>query len=169
MSSDSEKQAQTLSTGGPSLGEIVIGVIKAINNDGAPMVDFPGSPASSPVMALTTVSVHRQHVGRQVALLFNRGDVSAPVIMGMIQNPLDSVLELQPSSTKEGEKPGKTGDEVYIDGNKLVLEGKEQVVLKCGEASITLTKAGKILIRGKYVLSRSGGVNRIMGGSVQIN
>ncbi|MEP7119602.1 MAG: hypothetical protein ABJE95_01785, partial [Byssovorax sp.] len=36
-------------------------------------------------------------------------------------------------------------------------------------SSITLTRAGKILIRGAYVLTRSSGVNRIQGGSVQIN
>jgi hypothetical protein len=42
-------------------------------------------------------------------------------------------------------------------------------VLKCGNASITLTKAGKILVEGTYVSNRSSGVMRIKGGSVQIN
>jgi hypothetical protein len=42
-------------------------------------------------------------------------------------------------------------------------------VLHCGKASITLTRAGKVIIRGEYVLARSSGVNRIVGGSVQIN
>ncbi len=56
-----------------------------------------------------------------------------------------------------------------VDGERVVLEGREEVVLKCGEASITLTRAGKILIRGKYLLNRSSGVNRILGGSVQVN
>ena len=32
-----------------------------------------------------------------------------------------------------------------------------------------LTRAGKVLIQGAYLLSRSTGVNRIKGGSVQIN
>jgi len=62
-----------------------------------------------------------------------------------------------------------TTDNAYVDGKRVVLEGREEVVLKCGEASITLTKAGKILICGKYLLNRSTGVNRIMGGSVQVN
>ncbi|XXT19888.1 hypothetical protein WME94_57670 [Sorangium sp. So ce429] len=30
-------------------------------------------------------------------------------------------------------------------------------------------RAGKILIRGEYLLVRASGVNRIQGGSVQIN
>ncbi|MEW5071937.1 hypothetical protein AB1P14_09365, partial [Pseudomonas aeruginosa] len=38
-----------------------------------------------------------------------------------------------------------------------------------GKASITLTRAGKVIIRGAYLSSRSTGVNRIKGGSVQIN
>jgi hypothetical protein len=42
-------------------------------------------------------------------------------------------------------------------------------VLRCGKASITLTSAGKVLIRGTYVLSRSSGVNKIKGGSIQLN
>jgi hypothetical protein len=59
--------------------------------------------------------------------------------------------------------------EAVVDGEMVNIEGKEQIVLKCGKASITLTRSGKILIRGAYLLNRSSGVNRIKGGSVQIN
>jgi hypothetical protein len=52
---------------------------------------------------------------------------------------------------------------------RLELVAEQEIVLRCGEASITLTKAGKIVLRGAYVLSRSSGVNKIKGGSVQIN
>ena len=59
--------------------------------------------------------------------------------------------------------------EVDADGERMIVSAKEQLVLRCGKASITLTKAGKVLIQGAYVLSRSSGVNRIKGGSVRIN
>ena len=36
-------------------------------------------------------------------------------------------------------------------------------------SGITLTRAGKVLITGGYVSSRSKGVNRVKGASVQIN
>jgi hypothetical protein len=49
------------------------------------------------------------------------------------------------------------------------VQAAEELVLRCGDASITLTRAGKIILRGTYLLSRSSGVNRIKGGSVQIN
>ena len=56
-----------------------------------------------------------------------------------------------------------------LDGERLVFTADKEIVLRCGDASITLTKAGKVIIRGSYLLSRSSGVNRIKGGSVQIN
>jgi hypothetical protein len=43
------------------------------------------------------------------------------------------------------------------------------MVLQVGKASITLTKDGRIVIRGADVLTRSSGSNRIKGGSVSIN
>jgi hypothetical protein len=51
----------------------------------------------------------------------------------------------------------------------LVLTADEDITIRCGQSSITLTAAGKIIIRGKYIVSRSSGVQRIKGGSVQIN
>jgi hypothetical protein len=55
------------------------------------------------------------------------------------------------------------------DSERLVLTAEREIVLQCGSASITLTRAGKIIIRGEYVVTRAAGVNRILGGSVQIN
>jgi len=57
-------------------------------------------------------------------------------------------------------------DEVRVDGERVVFDAKKEIVLRCGKASITLTRAGKVLIRGAYLLNRSSGVNRIKGGSV---
>jgi len=167
-------------------GVIVIGSIADISAEGRPMVDFLENPDNAPLSALTTLALTRQHVGRQVALLFNNGDIRQPVIMGMIHNPLDELLqnfELTPvekddtgpfaDTTEVGDGPAalkrdKNG-EVYVDGKHVVIEGAEEVTFKCGKASITLTRSGKILIRGTYLLNRSSGVNRIMGGSVQVN
>jgi hypothetical protein len=56
-----------------------------------------------------------------------------------------------------------------LDGERVVLSAEREISLKCGEASITLTAAGKILIRGTYVLTRSSGANRIKGATVEIN
>ncbi len=46
---------------------------------------------------------------------------------------------------------------------------QDQIVLRCGKASITLTKEGKVILQGAYVSNQSSGVLRLKGGSVQIN
>ena len=105
-------------------------------------------------------------------LLFAKGNPQSPVIMGIIHSPLQDILACYevsvPNDTEIPESTQRTQD-VVVDGSRIVIEGREEVVLKCGDASITLTKSGKIVIRGKYLVNRSSGVNRIMGGSVQIN
>lgn len=170
------EQAPAAATCAIAPGEIIIGVVKGIDREGRPLVDYPGNPSGRDLAAVATLQVTHQHTGRQVALLFAQGDLAAPVIMGLIHSPLHALIEsfelsLQPGESDEpvDETPRSQALELNVDDERVVIEGKEEIVLKCGEASITLTKAGKILIRGKYLLSRSSGVNRIMGGSVQVN
>ena len=59
--------------------------------------------------------------------------------------------------------------EAHVDGKRVVLEAADEIVLKCGEASITLRRNGKLILKGTYIETHSKGVNRIKGGSVQIN
>jgi hypothetical protein len=51
----------------------------------------------------------------------------------------------------------------------LVLEATKGLTLQCGEGSITLRGDGKVLIKGKELVSRAEGTNRIKGGAVAIN
>lgn len=159
-------------------GEIIIGLLTGINEQGQPLVNFQENISNTPVIALSTVALNQQQTGRQVALLFAEGDPGKPVIMGLIHSVLDAMIEsfevsveneTAPEEARDNTKAAPQIDDIILDGKRVVLEGKEEIVLKCGDASITLTKAGKILIRGKYLLSRSTGVNRILGGSVQVN
>ena len=155
-------------------GEIVIGTVAVIDGQGQPRVDFPGNPSREPLVALSTLGITAAHVGRQVALLFAGGNPRSPVILGVIHSPLhdlivgyDATLQ-KPAAVEEPVSPLRA-DEITVDGKRVVLEGKDEIVIKCGQASITLTRAGKILIRGQYLLSQANGVNRIQGGSVQVN
>lgn len=152
--------------------EIVLGSVTGIDSKGQPLVDFPDNPTGCPLIAISTLGLTPQHIGRQVALLFAKGNPQSPVIMGIIHSPLQDILACYevsvPNDTEIPESTQRTQD-VVVDGSRIVIEGREEVVLKCGDASITLTKSGKIVIRGKYLVNRSSGVNRIMGGSVQIN
>jgi hypothetical protein len=56
-----------------------------------------------------------------------------------------------------------------VDGETITLTAAKELVLKCGQALIILTEDGKVVVRGSYLLSRSSGVNRIQGGSIQLN
>jgi hypothetical protein len=59
--------------------------------------------------------------------------------------------------------------QVQADGERQVITAEREIVLKCGHASITLTRAGKVIIKGTYVLSRSSGYNKIKGAAIDIN
>jgi hypothetical protein len=137
----------------------VVGTLIGFRDDGrVPLVLFPGQPGSSALSAATTVDVHGVHIGRQVVLLFENADPGRPIIVGIVRTSRAWTLPEQPAQV-----------EVDADGERLILNAREQLVLRCGKASITLTKDGKVLIQGDYVSHRSSGVMRIKGGSVQIN
>jgi hypothetical protein len=137
---------------------VLTGVLIGFRESGAvPLVIFPGQPQTAAVPARATVDLHGAHIGRPVVLMFDGGDPTRPIVMGCIRGEAPTLAE----------QPGQV--EVDVDGERLLVTAKEQLVLRCGKASITLTKAGKVLIQGAYVSSRSSGVNRIKGGSVQLN
>lgn len=154
MEASPAKAPQPISQAG-----IVIGELIGMTNEGrTPLVRYSGQPGTAALFARTVVDLHGPHIGRQVALMFEGADPSRPIVMGVLQEgegwPLDK-------------RPGQV--EVDVDGERMLVTAKEQLVFRCGKASITLTKAGKVMIKGSYVLSRSSGVNRIKGGSVQLN
>lgn len=141
-----------------NLNGVVIGVLLGYNEEQVPLVAFPGNPGQNATPARSTVGLSDDHIGKEVALLFEGGDPGRPILIGPIQHPVKLSDEVESESSS-----------AEIDGERIVLAAKKEIVLKCGKASITLTKAGKVLIRGDYVLSRSSGVNRISGGVVHVN
>ena len=112
------------------------------------------------VLSRTTVSLQREHIGATVVVLFEQGDSRRPIIMGLIRNEVPA--------TGVEDTPSKLVS-VHADDDRIDLSAEREIVLRCGDASITLTRAGKVLIKGKYVLSRSTGYNKIKGAAVDIN
>ncbi len=109
---------------------------------------------AAPLAARSTIAMAQEDLGCEVLVMFENADPMRPIIIGRLQG-----------NAKTKTKPA----ELKVDGEAMVLEAERELVLRCGKSSITLTRAGKVLIRGAYLLSRSSGVNRIKGGSVQIN
>lgn len=56
-----------------------------------------------------------------------------------------------------------------VTPTSLVLEATQELTLRVGDGSITIRRDGKILIKGKDLVSHAQRVNRIKGGSVSIN
>lgn len=136
------------------LDGVVIGVLLDVPEASSPVVAFPGCPSETGIAATTTTVLAREDIGTQVALMFVGGDPSRPLVIGRIQRLPEA-----------RQAPAVA----HIDGERLEFSAEREIVLRCGKASITLTREGKVLIKGAYLSSRSSGVNRIKGGSVQIN
>lgn len=76
----------------------------------------------------------------------------------------------QPGSSLELPLPAPDAPlELRIDGQRLMLEAREELELRCGDASITLRRDGLVLVRGVDLVSHARARNRIRGASVQIN
>lgn len=135
---------------------VVVGTL--VELDDRPLVTWPG--ARAPVVARAIGSLAPTHVGGEVALMFELGDPSRPLVMG----PIQSMVAPSPVEAAESVEV-----EAVADGERVLLQAERELVLRCGKASITLTRAGKILIRGAYVSSHADGAQRIRGGTVEIN
>jgi hypothetical protein len=126
-------------------------------NDAGPLVDFGGP---GPVRARVLAGVVRprpgtEPAGQDVVVLVDERSGNNPVLLGLLR-PFED---------------GAAGNDVEarVDGRRVELEGRDEIVLTCGEASITLRRNGRIVIRGVQVETRARGLNRIKGGSVAIN
>lgn len=53
--------------------------------------------------------------------------------------------------------------------DEIVLEARKGMTLRVGEGSITLRADGKVLIKGRDLVSHARRMNRIRGGSVSLN
>ena len=138
---------------------VLVGKLTGLAPSGLPLVDFAGNLEPGPLPARHTCAISAPDTGREVVLVFENHDLRRPIILGLLQPVLAETAEahlLPPVNAS-------------LDGKQMTLTAENEIVLRCGKASITLTRAGKVLINGEYLLSRSNGVNRIKGGSVQIN
>ena len=167
LSAPSSSNGEGWGEGNPTgnINRVLVGRLIELDNAGTPYVVFQGIPSSDPLPARSTIKIGQYLPNQEVVLMFENDDSKKPIILGLIQNPKEG---LSNSSSHNPVGPLHPVD-VDLDRERLTFTAKKEIVLKCGKASITLTKAGKVLIRGAYLLSRSSGVNRVKGGSVQIN
>jgi hypothetical protein len=123
-------------------------------------VDYPENPhgrlRARTTLAAEALAAMAAGEAREALLVFEQERSDRPIVIGLLAEAAAPV-------TAEPELVAN------VDGKRVVIEGHDEIVLRCGEASITLRRNGRVVVRGAYVETRARGVNRIKGGSVQIN
>lgn len=121
---------------------------RLVSLDGAvATVEAQGHPAGAALSARIACALGADDCGADVVLAFENADAMRPLIIGRLTK-----------FEGAGDAP-----------RRLDFEAEEELTLRCGKASLTLTRSGKVLLRGAYVSTRSTGVHRIKGASVEIN
>lgn len=131
---------------------VVIGILLGFEA-GAPLVVFPGNPRETAMPARSLADLTSVTIGAEVALLFEGGDPTRPLVVGRIVEP-----------ARKASTPN-----IIRDGERVRITGEERIELRCGKATIIMEKDGHITIRGTYVTSHASAANRIRGGSVNLN
>jgi hypothetical protein len=151
IASDARRPAEKARAGG-----LTLGVLTAWDERG-PVVDFDdqrgvvarvsGSAPGAGVRAPGPVTP-----GQEVELMMDPRPGRPPILLGFLR------------------APGGAGElDARVDGKRVEIEGRDEIVLRCGQASITLRRNGRIVVRGVDIDTHASGTNRIKGGSVSIN
>lgn len=149
---------------GPQIGEIV-----DLNNDGRIMVTCPAY-SDGPIHAQLTSTVRDRIVHQKlqaplkVLLVYENSRPECPIIIDTLHTTTAESTVVHSLDVEVG-----LPQAVTVDGKRVTFNAHEEIVLRCGKASIILTSEGRVIIRGAHVMSRSTGPNKIKGGSVQIN
>ena len=142
---------------------VMIGTVCAVQN-GLPTVQCSGSE--------NQYILHRslQHplgsgtptVGTQVLFICEDRQRSKAILIGVLVN-----LEPMPREHTFETAARKTC--AQIDGQQVVLEAEQEIVLRCGKGSLTLTADGRIVMKGVEITSRAQRTHKIRGAVVNIN
>lgn len=156
---------------------LVVGELVGIEG-GKPVVRFPGSPhggveaativpraelEARPATAASGASGAEPGAEAGIPVMIALRSAAPPVIVGVILESLEAEALAPPDETA---RPEQT---VYVDGEKVSIRGKREIVLKCGQSEILLRSDGKVIIKGREIVSRASDKNRIKGASVNIN
>lgn len=144
---------------------VFVAVVVGTNHDGRPLVRWGmqmHKPRPARVIWMEAPPDWVACKGLQVVIGIEDGEEAEPIILGFLDSPPKADEgNADPSSAVGPAKDAKP--------KTLRIESEQELVLECGKARIALRADGRVVILGGYVLSRSRGVNKIKGGSVQIN
>jgi len=146
------------------LWESRLGRIVGTDGEGQPVVDFDGNPVG-PRVARKAVRLDAEGiqaavtVQQPVELRFEDGDPYRPIIMALLpvvqwRPPSDAI----PSARVEA-----------AESPTHVIQSQNGLVLRCGDAAVTLLRNGKVSLKGTSVETSAEGTVRIKGMAVQVH
>ncbi|NOJ78715.1 DUF6484 domain-containing protein [Myxococcus xanthus] len=146
------------------LWESHLGRIVGTDGEGRPVVDFDGNPVG-PRVARKAVRLDAEGTraaveSRQpVELRFEEGDPRLPIITAL--------LPVAPRTLHSDAIPGARVE--AAESPTHVIQGRDGLVLRCGDAAVTLLRNGKVSLQGTSVETSAEGTVRIKGMAVQVH
>src|SRR4051812_12125315 len=101
--------------------------------DGVPLVEIPGRCGAA--RARSAMPVGAADTGREAVVVAEGGDWGKPILLSVLRDPLP--------------EPGPSRELT----DYLHLEANQGITIRCGRASLEMTRAGKIVIQGEDVTS----------------
>jgi hypothetical protein len=131
-------------------------------------VDYDGN-SRGPLVARVTAALDDAALERaardkaQALLLFERGDPACPVVVALLRSTTPLIDAALAGPLPSAEKAAR------VDGKRVEIEGRDEVVLRCGPSSLTLRADGSVVLRGVNIVTQADEVQKIRGGKVQVN
>ena len=146
-------------------------LVSVLSDDevGVALPGVAGTVAARLAVPLTHARLREVIASRQGAVIILDASRRA-IVIGL----LEKVSPEPPAAPEQDVAPGHASQapqvvEADVDGKRVRIVGGDEIVLECGNASITLRRNGRVIIRGTYVETDSAGTNRIKGAAVRIN
>ena len=124
----------------PQIPSAYFGLIENVSQRYGLFVNY----ANQVLAAQSLIAVQASDIGRRCALMFENGDETKPLVIGLLWQP----------------------DQTETDKR---IETTESLILKCGHSSLEMEADGSVRIKGLTITTQAYGANRIKGGSVRIN
>lgn len=172
------RSADTPEDTAPAACTIHIGHVVSILSDEEVGVALPG--VAGTLTARLAVPFTRERLrdliaSRQSAVITldtSRRAIVIGLLERVIPEPSTAADEAAVSEQRVSSEPVPQTPQVLeadVDGKRVRIVGGDEIVLECGNASITLRRNGRVIIKGTYVETDSAGTNRIKGAAVRIN